>query len=182
MLKDQNEKCSEQWAQLKQARAIYKAAIFDWCHLDNDIKRNDLLPELNGTLHQQLMVSDFLQSTEMWDREAIIAIFHELVDEALNGQEEVAAWSIQALCKLKNHPVRSQIAEDIWKISEISNKSDWFVFHNAYLLLYYLGCKKDLFQYIDRFHSEIGEGEIDERDWKDFENMPDDNENYKCDE
>lgn len=172
---NRDEKSSEQWIQLMQASVSFKAAIFNWCHLDSNTKRNDLLPELKGTLRQQLMVYNFLQSTEMWDKEAIEAVYHELVYEALNGQEEVAAWSIEALCKLKHRPIRSLIAEDIWQISEKADKSDWFVFHNAYILLYYLGCKKDLFGFIDHFRNEIGENEIDERDMIDFENMPNDN-------
>lgn len=173
MSMSKEEKSSEQWEQLKQARASFRATIVQWCNLDKDTKRNDLLLALNETAQQQRMVADFLQSTDLWDKEAVAVVCHELVDESLNGHEEISGWTKKALCKLEYSPLCSQIVEDIWKISKRADKSDWSVFHNAYLLLYWLGCKDDLLRYIEYFRTEIGENEISERDLKDFENMPD---------
>ena len=163
---------SEEWERVERARVEYQKAIFEWGHLESEIKRGDLLERLNGDVMDRLRVAEFLQSTEMWDSGAIESVWRELVAEALDGQEEVAAWCTQALVKLKHRSIRTQIAAEIHRLASQADPSSWWIFHNAYLLLYYLGCKESLFAFLERFKDEIGESEIDTHDLADFHNLP----------
>lgn len=125
----------------------------------NDIKYHDLhlelsIPIVQRDLYKRLLVINFLRSTDMWDEKSILLVSDELTEIALQEQEEVAAYARMALKKIKCCPERIDIADKVFilaAIEEKREKQDYVVFHNGCMLLYDLGCKAQLKQFIDEY-------------------------------
>lgn len=96
---------SSAWIEMMSAYQVFRAKLFDWANEPDQVKQKDLLMELgswkNRDLHRRMLVVDFLRSTEMWDKKAIILLKKELTAIALQEQDEVAACARMALLKLQ---------------------------------------------------------------------------------
>lgn len=80
----------------------------------------------------------------------------------------------KGIAKLKNTSLRFKVAHRVFEIAEKEkNKDNWQVFHNGWMLLYFLGCKKELLDFIENYSNEMEPDEFDEHDWVDFNNMRD---------
>lgn len=155
---------SEAWLELMAAYQDYQSKIFNWAHENPDVKYLDLHMELHAVplherdLHKLLLVTNFLRSTDMWDEKAIVLIWEELTRVALQEQDEAAAWARLALRKIRYRPERMNIAEYVFALSaseEGQKTPDDMVFHNGCMLLYDLGCKEQLRQFIDQYRDFI---------------------------
>ncbi|CUQ85307.1 Uncharacterised protein [[Eubacterium] siraeum] len=149
---------SSTWIEMMSAYQVFRAKLFDWANEPDQVKQKDLLMELgswkNRDLHRRMLVVDFLRSTEMWDKKAIILLKKELTAIALQEQDEVAACARMALLKLKCQPERLAIADEVLRMAAVEEEKaepDPVVFHNGCLLLYDLQCETQFSQYTDRY-------------------------------
>lgn len=149
---------SSTWIEMMSAYQVFRAKLFDWANEPDQVKQKDLLMELgswkNRDLHRRMLVVDFLRSTEMWDKKAIILLKKELTAIALQEQDEVAACARMALLKLKCQPERLAIADEVLRMAVVEEEKaepDPVVFHNGCLLLYDLQCETQFSQYTDRY-------------------------------
>lgn len=167
---------SSTWIEMMSAYQVFRAKLFDWANEPDQVKQKDLLMELgswkNRDLHRRLLVVDFLHSTEMWDKKAIILLKKELTAIALQEQDEVAACARMALLKLKCQPERLAIADEVLRMAVVEEEKaepDPVVFHNGCLLLYDLQCKSQFLQYIARYGNLIEQAYgLDEKDLADM--------------
>jgi len=150
---------SEAWLELMAAYQDYRVRIFNWAKEKDEIKYRDLHMELSTPLverdlHKRLLILNFLRSTDMWDEKAIVSVSEELTRIALQEQEEAAAYARMALKKIKRHPERMSIADQVLLLAEAEAKQenpDCEVFHNGCMLLFDLGCKEHLRRFIDAY-------------------------------
>ena len=149
---------SSTWIEMMSAYQVFRAKLFDWANEPDQVKQKDLLMELgswkNRDLHRRMLVVDFLRSTEMWDKKAIILLKKELTAIALQEQDEVAACARMALLKLKCQPERLAIADEVLRMAVVEEEKaepDPVVFHNGCLLLDELQCETQFSQYTDRY-------------------------------
>ncbi len=164
---------SKAWLELMSAYQDYRVKIFNWAKENTDVKYHDLyielsLPLLKRDLHKRLLIMDFLRSTDMWDENTILSVFEELTKLALQEQEEVAAYARITLKKIKHCTERIKIAEQVLRLAaaeEEQEKPDCDIFHNGCMLLFDLGCKEHLMQFIDKYkgfiYSALGLDETD---------------------
>ena len=171
---------SVSWLELMQSYQQYRTAIYNWSKEENAVKYKDISMELvpvfsqDRNLHRRLLVTDFLQSTDMWDENAISLVWRELTQVALKEQEEVAAWADMALQKLKNHPTILCVADEIFHLDENELKKeepDFLVFSNGCILLWRLKCKDIFSRFCQRYKEQIfiASG-FDEKDLEDMKN------------
>lgn len=154
---------SKAWLELMTVYQDYRSKIFKWVNEKPDVKYHDLYIELSPhllkrDLHKRLLVMDFLTNTDMWDENAILSVFEELTQIALQEQEEVAAYARKTLKKIKCYPVRIKIAEQVFMLvaaEEMKEKPDCDIFHNGCMLLFDLGCKEHLRRFIDKYRNFI---------------------------
>ena len=167
---------SSTWIEMMSAYQVFRAKLFDWANEPDQVKQKDLLMELgsweNRDLHRRMLVVDFLRSTEMWDKKAIILLKKELTAIALQEQDEVAACARMALLKLKCQPERLAIADEVLRMAMVEEEKaepDPVVFHNGCLLLYDLQCESQFLQYIARYGNLIEQAYgLDEKDLADM--------------
>ena len=167
---------SSAWIEMMSAYQVFRAKLFDWANEPDQVKQKDLLMELgsckNRDLHRRMLVVDFLRSTEMWDKKAIILLKKELTAIALQEQDEVAACARMALLKLKCQPERLAIADEVLRMAEVEEEKaepDPVVFHNGCLLLYDLQCESQFLQYTARYGKLIEQAYgVDEKDLADM--------------
>ncbi len=154
---------SKAWLELMTAYQDYRAKIFNWAKENDDVKYHDLYIELSTPmvkrdLHKRLLIMNFLSNTDMWDEKSIISVCEELTKIALQEQEEVAAYARMTLKKIKHRSERINIAEQVLMLAaaeEKQEKTDYDIFHNGCMLLFALGCKEHLKQFIDKYKSFI---------------------------
>lgn len=154
---------SKTWIELMTAYQDYKIKIFNWTKEDIDVKYNDLYIELNQSLfkrdlHKRLLIMDFLRGTDMWDESVILSVFKELTEIALHDQEVIASYARMILKKIKHHSKQIEIAKQVFILAEKEEKQkdpDYDIFHNGYMLLFDLGYKKELQQFIDKYKNFI---------------------------
>lgn len=154
---------SKAWLELMAVYQDYKVKIFNWAKENTDVKYHDLYIELNPPLlkrdlHKRLLIMDFLRNTDMWDENAILSVFEELTKIALQEQEEVAAYARMTLKKIKHCSERIKIAEQVLMLAAAEEKQeqpDCDIFHNGCMLLFDLGCKEHLRQFIGKYRDFI---------------------------
>lgn len=154
---------SEAWLELMTAYQNYRSKIFSWVNENPDVKYLDLYIELSPQplkrdLHKRLLVMDFLRNTDMWDENAILSVFEELTQISLQEQEEVAAYARATLKKIKRCSERIKIADQVIMLAALEEKQekpDCNIFHNGCMLLFDLGCKEHLRQFIGKYRDFI---------------------------
>lgn len=154
-----NKEHSNAWLELMAAYQEFRNKVFYWTKENDDVKLHDLYIELSPPiierdLHKRLLTLNFLRSTDMWDEKAILLVCEALTKIALQEQDEVAAYARMVLKKIKRHPKRMEIAENIsmTAIEEAKQeKPDCMIFHNGCMLLHDLGCKEQLEQFIQKY-------------------------------
>ena len=167
---------SSTWIEMMSAYQVFRAKLFDWANEPDQVKQKDLLMELgswkNRDLHRRMLVVDFLRSTEMWDKKAIILLKKELTAIALQEQDEIAAYARMALSKLKGRSERLAIADEVLRLAAVEGEKaepDPIIFHNGCLLLYDLHCEAEFSQYADRYANLIEQAYgLDEKDLTDM--------------
>ncbi len=155
-----NKEHSSTWLELMAAYQNFREKIFYWAKENDNTKYHDLsielsTPILERDLFKRLLIIDFLQSTDMWDETAILLIYKQLTDIALQEQDEIAAGARIALQKIRPQSQRANIADEIFAFAAIEaekKEPDCIVFHNGWMLLYDLNCKEQLEQFIDKYH------------------------------
>lgn len=175
MLEFSNEHSSA-WLELMESYQIFREKLFDWAHESDQIKRQDLLLEFDGwenrDIFRRLLVTDFLRSTEMWDKKAILLVWKELTAVALYEQEEIAAYARLALAKIKSCPERFDITDEIFRLAEAEEKQekpDLDMFHNGCCLLYDLECEERFAYFASRYGVLIEQAYgLDEKDLADM--------------
>ena len=153
---------SKAWLELMTAYQDYKVKIFNWAKESTDVKYHDLYIELNEPLlkrdlQKRLLIMSFLRNTDMWDEDAILSVLEELTKIALQEQDEVAAYARMTLKKL-SAAQRIKIAEQVLMLAAAEEKQeqpDCDIFHNGCMLLFDLGCKEHLRQFIDKYRDFI---------------------------
>ncbi len=158
-----SEEHSKTWLELMAVYQDYRFKIFNWVKENPDVKYLDLYIELSPhllkrDLHKRLLVLDFLRSTDMWDENAILSVFEELTQIALQEQEEVAAYARITLKKIRRCSERIKIADYVLMLAAVEEKQekpDCDIFHNGCMLLFDLGCKEHLKQFIDKYRGLI---------------------------
>ena len=88
---------SQAWIEMMSAYQVFREKLFDWSHEPDHKKQKDLLLELDTwesrNIHKRMLVVDFLRSTEMWDKKAILLVLKELTGIAIHEHEEIAAYT-----------------------------------------------------------------------------------------
>ncbi|MFG6368912.1 MAG: hypothetical protein K1W16_10890 [Lachnospiraceae bacterium] len=169
---------SPSWLALMKDYQRYRAAVFRWVEENAEVKQKDLLMELTPLfgnkrdLSRRLLVTDFLQSTDMWDEKTIALVWKELTQIALSEQEEVAGWAAQALLKIKSSSVRACIIEEIFLLAQQElkkDKLDFVLFGMGCTLLWQLGSKECFERFCTLYKNEIYFGiGFDETDFKEM--------------
>ncbi len=158
------EEHSASWIALMKLYQQFQAAVFYWVKEAEDVRHKDLLMELTPLfgserdLHRRLFVTDFLQSTDMWDERTIELVWKELTQIALMEQEEVAARAAKALLKLKSPATRLCIAEEIFILAENElqkKKPDFVLFGLGCTLLRQIGCKESFERFCTQYKNQI---------------------------
>ena len=149
---------SQAWIEMMSAYQVFREKLFDWSHEPDHKKQKDLLLELDTwesrNIHKRMLVVDFLRSTEMWDKKAILLVLKELTGIAIHEHEEIAAYTRMALSKLKDQSERRAIAEEVLRLVAIEERKaepDPVVFHNGCLILHDMHCKTEFSHYVDRY-------------------------------
>lgn len=161
---------SKEWEDLIRKKEDFEKASFFYNHeVEEEKRRTDLIKALNEKdIFKQLSAIQMMGEGYLFPNTIELCI-EKVVEIAITGQEECVGWAGIALNHLDKKKWKSKIIDLIIQYTE-KNKKDEAVFHFAWLLLYRLGYKQALKNYIQRYE-EYMIGEFDEEDWSDIENM-----------
>ncbi len=170
---------SQAWLDRMFSYQSFRNKLYDWTKENDTIKHKDLLMELgpwewkSRNLHKRLLVTEFLRSTEMWDKQAILLIYKELTAIALQEQVDLACSARMVLKKIKRCPEHFSVAEEVFALPEVEEKEtepDLGVFHNGCLLLYDLGCEVHFSQFVEQYGDLIEQAYgLDQNDFAEME-------------
>lgn len=161
---------SREWIELINKKEEFERASF---HYNNNVeenkKKNDLRQALDVTdLISQLSVVQMMGEGYIFTN-SIELVIEEVVEIAVSGHEECAAWAGVALNHLSKKKWKNKIIELISFYTDC-NRDDHAVFHQSWLLLYKLGFKQALKEYIEKYKKDM-DGELDDDDLSDIEKM-----------
>lgn len=154
---------SKSWLELMTAYQEYQTKLFHWVKENDATKHHDLYMELHTPIierdmHKRLLVINFLKSTDMWDKQAILLVYQELTEIALREEEEIAAYARMTLKKIKCQAEQINIAHKVFALAASEEKQenpDYLVFHNGCILLHDLGCQEPLKRFIAKYKNFI---------------------------
>ncbi|MEO3943819.1 hypothetical protein [Gorillibacterium sp. CAU 1737] len=101
--------------------------------------------------------------------DSIEVVLEEVVEIAITGHEECAGWAGIALNHVSKKKWKDKIIKLIFFYTD-RNSDDPVVFHQSWLLLYRLGFKQALLEYMETYKNDMN-GELDDADLRDIENM-----------
>ena len=161
---------SEEWIEFKQKKEEFESASFYYNNnVDEDKKISDLRKALKETdLLRQLSVIRMMGEGYIFP-DSIELVLEEVVEIAVTGHEECAGWAGIALNHLSKEKWKSRIIELITYYTE-RNREDKAVFHYSWLLLYKLGFKHALKEYIKKYKDYMV-GELDEEDLSEIDHI-----------
>ncbi len=163
------EKCSKEWMELVHKKEEFEKAAFLYNKLDKDKRQHDLREALEESdLLRQLSVVRMMGEGYIFS-DSIELVIEQVVKIAITGYEECIGWAGIALNHLNMKKWKNKIIQLVIFYTE-KNLEDETVFHYSWLLLYKLGFKQALINYIERYEKYM-EGELDEDDLLDIKNM-----------
>lgn len=161
---------SREWIEFIDKKAEFERASFYYNNnVEKNKKKNDLRKALEvADLLSQLSVVRMMGEGYIFT-DSIELVLEEVVEIAITGHEECAGWAGIALNHLNKKKWKNKIIELINFYTD-RNRNDNAVFHHSWLLLYKLGFKHALKEYIDKYKKYM-DGELDDDDLTDIENM-----------
>lgn len=160
---------SKEWIELINKKEELDKISFSYNKIDKNKRKHDLRKALEETdLLGQLLVVKMMGEGYIFPN-SIELVLEETVKIAITGHEECAAWAGIALNHVDMKKCKNKIIELINFYTE-KNLDDNAVFHQAWLLMYKLGFKRALIDYIRKYKKYM-EGEFDETDLSDIKNM-----------
>ncbi|MBD5473300.1 MAG: hypothetical protein HDR20_10565 [Lachnospiraceae bacterium] len=163
------EKYSEEWLELIHKREEYEKASFLYNKVNENQRRQDLRKALKeSNVLEQWPVIKMMKEGYIYS-DSIELVLDEVVEIATTGYEECVGGAVGALNHLSMKKWKNKIIQLVIFYTE-NNLKDKAVFHYSWHLLYRLGFKQALIDYVEKYE-EYMEGELDEEDWKDIRNM-----------
>ncbi len=161
---------SKEWIEfINKKKEFEKASFYYNNNVDENKKKNDLKNALyDMELLNQLSVIRLMGEGYIFP-DSIELVLEDVVKMAITGHEECAGWAGVALNHLNMKKWKKKITELIIFYTEC-NRNDSSVFHYSWLLLYKLGFKNALKEYIEKY-KEYMVGELDENDLLEIDNM-----------
>lgn len=161
---------SREWTELINKKAEFERVSFNYNNnVEETKKKHDLRQALTRTdLISQLSVIQMMGEGYIFTN-SIELVIEEVVEIAVIGHEECAGWSGIALNHLSKKKWKNKIIELINFYTD-NNRDDKAVFHQSWLLLYKLGFKQALKEYIENYKEHM-DGELDDDDLSDIEKM-----------
>lgn len=160
---------SEQWENIIKIKTELDNIIFDYNKLDRNIRKNDLHQALSDKNHLKRLPILKMMAEGYFFSDSLELVLDELVMNAVIGHEECAAYASKALNHVNMKKWKKEIIQLIFMYTD-NNLSDSFVFHQAWHLMYNLGFKEALLNYIEKYE-EYMEGELDEEDIRDIKDL-----------
>lgn len=161
---------SQEWIEFIDKKAKFERASFYYNnHVGENKRKSDLRKALEATdLISQLSVVRMMGEGYIF-ADSIELVLEEIVEIAVTGHEECAGWAGIALNHVSKKKWKNKIIELIIFYTDL-NKEDHAVFHHSWLLLYKLGFKQALKEYIETYKKYMDE-ELDDDDRLNIENM-----------
>lgn len=160
---------SVEWKELINKQKEFEDNAFYYNKIEIDVRRQDLKKALEEKdLFVQLSVVRMMAEGYIYP-ESLELVLEELVIMAITGHEECAAYAGVALNHLNIKKWKNHIVKYIFIYTE-KNMDDYAVFHQAWHLMYKLGLKQALLNYIHKYQKYM-EDELDEEDLQDINNM-----------
>lgn len=163
------EKYSEEWLELIHKREEYEKASFVYNNVDENKRKQDLRKVLKESkASEQWLVMKMMREGYIYS-DSIELVLEEVIEIATTGYEECVGCAGDALNHLNMKKWKNKIIQLVIFYTE-KNLYDKIVFHYSWHLLYRLGFRQALIDYVEKYR-EYMEGELDEEDWKDIRNM-----------
>lgn len=163
------EEYSKEWLEFVYKREEFEKASFCYNKLDKDKRHQDLRKVLKESdLLEQLSVIKMMGEGYLFS-DSIELVVDEVVEIAITGHEECVGMAAIALNHLNMKKWKDKIIQLVFFYTD-KNLNDKDVFHYSWHLLYRLGFKNALIEYIDKYKGYM-EGEFDEDDLQNITNM-----------
>lgn len=160
---------SPEWMKLIEKKEELERVSSCYNNIEQNIRKHDLRRALETTdLLSQLSVVRMMGEGYIYP-DSIELVLEEVVEIAITGHEECVGWAGVALNHLSKKKWKNKMIELINFYTDC-NRDDSLVFHHSWLLLYKLGFKQALKEYIEK-NKKYMDGELDNDDLLDIENM-----------
>lgn len=158
---------SEDWINLILQMKKLDEISFSYNQIDKNIRQNDLKKALNqNNMMEELLVLRMMANGLLFG-DSIELVLEDIVYIVVYGNEECVGYAMEALRHVDLKKNRYHIIKYIYKYTE-RYKDDEFTFRYAWRLLYNLGLKRELVEYINKYekflYNELSQEDIEDID------------------